>query len=145
MKIYREKNRLRLIAHQKNYREANRAELSIKKTVYIRKRRRTDPEFKLLSNLRKRVWDSIVRDAGAKKSASTSKLLGSTIPEFRAHLESQFRPGMTWENYGPVWHIDHIKPCAKFDLLDPAQQRECFNFKNQQPLFAVENLAKGAR
>lgn len=52
---------------------------------------------------------------------------------------------MTWENYGPVWHVDHIRPCASFDLQDPAQQRECFNFKNLQPLFAKENLKKGDR
>jgi hypothetical protein len=50
---------------------------------------------------------------------------------------------MTWENYGPVWHVDHIRPCASFDLTDPAQQRECFHFSNLQPLFAAENLAKG--
>jgi hypothetical protein len=57
----------------------------------------------------------------------------------------RFRPGMTWENYGPVWHVDHIKPCAKFDLTDPDQQRACFHFSNLQPLFADENLRKGGR
>lgn len=62
--------------------------------------------------------------------------------ELRIHLESKFKPGMSWKNYGPVWHIDHIKPCAKFDLTDPAQQRECFHWTNLQPLFALENLQK---
>jgi len=39
-------------------------------------------------------------------------------------------------------HIDHIIPCAVFDMSDPAQQRECFNFSNLQPLWRADNLRK---
>ncbi len=52
---------------------------------------------------------------------------------------------MTWENYGPVWHVDHIRPCAKFDLTDHDQQRACFHWTNLQPLFAKDNLQKNAK
>lgn len=58
------------------------------------------------------------------------------------HLESLFKTGMSWENYGPVWHVDHIKPCALFDLTDPEQQRICFHWTNLQPLFALDNMRK---
>ena len=51
---------------------------------------------------------------------------------------------MTWDNHGK-WHIDHIKPCASFDLLHKKQQRKCFYYKNLQPLWAQENLSKGAK
>ena len=51
---------------------------------------------------------------------------------------------MTFDNYGTIWHIDHIKPCASFDLTDVNQQMECFNYKNLQPLWAKDNLAKGS-
>jgi hypothetical protein len=51
---------------------------------------------------------------------------------------------MSWSNYG-AWHIDHIKACAKFDLTIDSQQRECFNYTNLQPLWAKENIAKGAK
>ena len=51
---------------------------------------------------------------------------------------------MTWDNHGE-WHIDHIKPCASFDLTDADQQRECFNYTNLQPLWAKDNLSKGAK
>jgi hypothetical protein len=61
----------------------------------------------------------------------------------RAHLEAQFVPGMTWANHG-AWHVDHIRPCASFNLEDPAEQRVCFHFSNLQPLWAQDNLAKGA-
>ena len=25
---------------------------------------------------------------------------------------------MSWGNHGEIWEIDHIKPCASFDLTD---------------------------
>ena len=40
------------------------------------------------------------------------------------------------------WHIDHIKPVSKFNLLDLKQQKRCFNYKNLQPLWAKENFLK---
>lgn len=61
-----------------------------------------------------------------------------------AHLEAQFAPGMTWENRGE-WHVDHIRPLASFDLTDPEQLRTASHYTNLQPLWASDNLAKGAR
>jgi hypothetical protein len=90
--------------------------------------------------MRTRIPKALKRN---QKAGSTLILLGCSISELRVHLEKQFRRGMTWKNYGPVWHIDHIRPCASFDLTVPEQQRECFNFSNLQPLFAVENIRKG--
>lgn len=66
------------------------------------------------------------------------------MTEFKTHLAALFRPGMTWENYG-IWHVDHIKACAKFDLSLPAQQKICFHYSNLQPLWALDNIRKGAR
>jgi hypothetical protein len=52
---------------------------------------------------------------------------------------------MSWATYGfRGWHIDHIRPCAAFNLSDPEQQKVCFHFSNLQPLWAPENLSKGA-
>lgn len=53
--------------------------------------------------------------------------------------------GMTRENYGTVWCIDQIRPCASFNLSDSLQQKQCFHYTNLQPLFIEENLAKGAK
>jgi len=71
------------------------------------------------------------------------ELIGCSAEELVAHLEAQFTEGMTWENYGE-WHVDHVRPCASFDLTDPAQQRQCFHHTNLQPLWAEENLTKGS-
>ena len=72
-------------------------------------------------------------------------LLGCSIEEFINHMESKFTNGMTWDNYGVLgWHMDHIIPCASFDLTDEKQQRECFHYTNLQPLWHYENRAKQA-
>jgi len=77
-----------------------------------------------------------------KKSKSAAILLGCTIEHLKNHLELQFLPEMSWENHGTVWEIDHIKPCASFDLTDPNQQKECFHYTNLQPLFKTTEIAE---
>jgi hypothetical protein len=95
--------------------------------------------------LRRVIWKTLQR-SGCQKSNKTVVLLGCSVPEFRAHIEKQFQSWMTWENHGRyTWHLDHIKPCAAFDLTDPAQQLACMHFSNWQPLSADENLRKGAK
>jgi hypothetical protein len=102
-------------------------------------RRKRDPNVRIAENTRRRI-NFLVR--GEQKSIATQKLLGCTTKEIMTHLELLFADGMTWENYGE-WHIDHIKPCSKFDLTDEQEQLECFNYKNLQPLWAKDNLSKG--
>lgn len=97
---------------------------------------------KLTSRLRRRVRHALARKA---KSKGTLKLLGCDGETLMKHLESLFKPGMSWLNRGSVWHIDHIRPCATFDLLKVSEQRKCFHYTNLQPLFAKENLKKGKK
>lgn len=102
----------------------------------IKARIANDHAFHILCNLRRRM----IRLAKSK-SAMTMELIGCSASELRAHLESNFTPGMSWDNYGK-WHIDHIRPCASFDLTDPQQQKECFHWSNLQPLWAADNIRK---
>lgn len=102
-----------------------------------------DPAFRALHYMRTRLRAAL--KGGAEKVAATKELLGMGLKEFRIYIQGQFLSGMTWENYGPVWHVDHVRPCASFDFLDSEQQRECFHWSNLQPMFAKENLQKGTK
>lgn len=128
-------NALSRRSYHANPRKANKRRATLAKTQYA-----SDPSFKLAHLLRCRVRDALA--GKSKKSAKTTELLGAPWVWVEAYLEEQFLPGMSWENHGPVWHIDHIRPCASFDLADPEQQKMCFHWSNLQPLFAVDNLRK---
>jgi hypothetical protein len=98
-----------------------------------------DNQNRVVRNIRSRMYHAVKRFG---KCAKTMKLVGCDMDWLIAWLEVSFKLGMTWENYGPVWHIDHVRPCSSFDLSDPQQQRLCFHFTNLQPLFARENYRK---
>jgi hypothetical protein len=72
------------------------------------------------------------------------ELVGCTLDDLVTYLESKFQSGMCWDNRN-FWHIDHIRPLASFDLTDVEQQRIAFHFTNLQPLWARDNIRKGAR
>jgi len=81
---------------------------------------------------------------GKQKSSKTEQLLGCSYQEFITYLIPKFQRGMTLENHGE-WHIDHIIPLASFDITDPEQQRQACHYTNLQPLWAKDNLSKGAK
>lgn len=143
-KEWRKKNLKRCCAYSRKWQAKN--PLRVRKTANIWKKRtyHKSPNFRLRTLLGTRLRD-VLHKFGVEKKLHTMTLVGCTIPELWVHLEKQFKPGMTKENYGPIWHVDHIKPCAKFDFTEVAQQRACFHWTNLQPLFARDNLSKGAK
>lgn len=144
-RVWDERNRERENARKWTRRKILQKENPEKYRAMSRKamrKQRERADVRILQNLRRRIHAAI---RGNTKSARTVELLGCPVVRLKAHLESLFKPGITWENYGPVWHIDHIKPCASFDLTNPEQQRICFHWSNLQPLFAAENMRKGAK
>lgn len=104
-------------------------------------RYKNDINFRLAKQLRSRISHAIRESNVRVRVGSAVKDLGCTVEELRLYLESKFKPGMTWDNYGK-WHIDHIKPLAKFDLSDTKQFKKVCFYKNLQPLWAKENLIK---
>ena len=109
----------------------------------VEQKLRENPYYRLVCRLRSRLR-SALQYQGALKSQSTLELLGIDRDGLRSWLEAQFKPGMTWDNMGE-WHVDHLRPCASFDLNDPEQQKQCFHYRNLQPLWAYDNLSKGAK
>jgi hypothetical protein len=99
-------------------------------------------------NINRRVRNSlnkrIVESLSAHRSYKTNKTviyLGCDIPYFRKWIEFLFKEGMTWENYGQ-WHLDHVTPCASFNLTIEEEIKHCFSWKNIQPLWAKDNQSK---
>ena len=134
-KEYYQVNKETLLAKQK---EKDRLEYY---REYMQERRK-NPKWRLLDRARTRLYSAIKNKKGIK-SKKTLDLLGvKDFQEVINHLVSQFREGMTLDNYGQ-WHVDHIKPCSSFNLLDVEEQKKCFHYTNLQPLWARENLSKG--
>jgi len=123
--------------------ESNQKWYQAKGRAWYQKRHKTNTQSRLGRLLRMRLRDTL-KTQNSKKTNKALFLLGCSIAFLKSHLENQFRDGMSWENHGIVWHIDHIRPCASFDLTNAEQQKCCFHYSNLQPLLAGENLRKGA-
>jgi hypothetical protein len=128
--------------YNKNKREVyqrNKDQINSTRRKRLQNLRDNDPQYKIRMNLHSRLYMAV-----KEKKGKTMELVGCTTENVMKHLESKFTEGMTWENYGQ-WHIDHIKPCASFNLEDVEEQKKCFHWTNLQPLWAKDNLVKGAK
>lgn len=141
---YRNRNRESCLLRDRKWYKNNVAHRS----AYSLRKYHEDEQAKLKSLIRKRITEAI-KSKNTTKSGSSLDLLGCSIVFFKTYLESKFKKDMSWNNHGtyrvggpPKWHIDHIRPCASFDLTDPEQQGACFHYTNCQPLWATENLSK---
>lgn len=155
---YRDNNKEKIANYHKEYRKANKDVITLREKLYKEAhkehyreyfktytsvRKRNDPLFKLINCLRRRLLRAI-KDAGCKKTQKSIDLIGCSSEFAYKYIESLFKEGMSWENHGSKgWHIDHIIPCAAFDLSKPEQQKKCFHYTNLQPLWWWENLSKG--
>jgi hypothetical protein len=104
-----------------------------------RARRRNDPEFKLITNMRSRLSVAL---RGKSKSRATRQLIGIDFKTFSKWIEFQLEEGMMMSNYGSVWHLDHVIPISSFNLLDEEELFKAMNWMNIRPLLALKNLQK---
>ena len=108
-------------------------------------RRRSSPKGKVDCA----IFNVLYRGIRAKvnRASKYTMALGYDWKTLRAHLEAQFTPVMTWENWGEVWELDHIKPLSSFQYtsLDGPLFRECWALINLRPLLREENASKGAK
>jgi hypothetical protein len=152
-RLHRQKYPDKIKEQQANFRERNKEKLRNKYKIWSRRRIDNGSQAKYMSeyskknkishNLRRRLQKAL---KGNFKSGSAVRDLGCSIEELKRHLESQFKPGMSWNNYGrDGWHIDHIIPLSKVDLSDREQLKKVCHYTNLQPLWAIDNLSKGNR
>jgi hypothetical protein len=127
----------------KKYYKLNKREIKQKIKEWIYKKYHTDIRFRLLMNLRHRIWTVLHKNI---KSETTLKFLGCSIEFFKKYYESKFAVGMTWKKVanGEI-HCDHIRPCSSFDLSKLEEQQKCFHYTNLQPLWVKDNLKKGCK
>jgi hypothetical protein len=111
-----------------------------------REKKKQDPQFMLNFKLSQSIkWYFKVKFN--KPTGRLRNILGYGVKELRAHLEAKFKDGMTWDNYGSYWHIDHITPKSwfKYESVEDEAFKQCWGLDNLQPLTAKENITKGNR
>ena len=125
---------------KENY-QNNRENVIKKNTEYMNNRKKSDPAYKLERNLRCRLYHAF-KNADAFKRQRTMIYVDCTPKFFKAWMQFQFDSQMTFENHGTYWDIDHVKPCASFDLSDDNEARKCFHWSNCRPLNSQKNREK---
>lgn len=138
-------------SHRKRSREYSRNNKD-KRAAYKKKNRdnirRSTKEYKsrpevVTSEFIRRCLARVQDNFGGRR-AKYEKVIGYTMEELAAHIEKQFKEGMSWDNRSE-WHIDHIRPIKSFldaGITNPAVINA---LSNLQPLWAEDNLSKGAK
>lgn len=122
----------------RKYREYNKDKLQLKW-----KKQAENINRRVRSNLGHRIIE-VMNASKVRKDNSTLFYTGCDIMFLRSWIEYQFDERMTWDNYGE-WEIDHVKPCCSYDLSVVEQQYKCFNWKNLQPLWRIDNITKSGK
>lgn len=134
---YRRINKQKLYKQSRLYREKYPEKYKEFQRTWQKNRRDNDPYFRISSNIGHAIWKNLKQNKGGKKWESFVKF---TLDELILHLEKQFDSKMTWDNYGSYWHVDHIKPLAKFNLK--LEFDDAWSINNLQPLEAIANITK---
>lgn len=138
---WKKENKTKQYRYVAKWYKNNRRAAQQTQTRYMKKRRHNDPIYKLSNNIRGRLR-RFLKQKNIIKKYKLTQYLGCNLGELKVHLEKQFKDGMTWDTYGK-WHIDHIIP-----LVSAKTEEEMYNlchYTNLQPLWASENISKGAK
>lgn len=104
-----------------------------------KRRRKEDPYYKVVRNLRNRLYYALI-NPNWKKNTHFSQYIGCDRETLMNHLSSKFKDNMSFENYGE-WHIDHIIPLSSAKSEEELY-RLC-HYTNLQPLWGIDNIKKG--
>jgi hypothetical protein len=141
-KRYNFANKDKIFVQRRQYRETHKEERARKAKAYlpirkqrIKQLRLSNANFRLSEVLRSKVHKML---RGLDTSYRT--YIGCSNEHLRLWLQYQFDEHMSWDNYGTIWHIDHILAINLFDLSD-----EHFHWTNLQPLKKFDNQSKSDR
>ena len=136
-KKYKSEHKEEIIKYNHDYNISNRNSIQKRHTIYLREKRKSDPNYKIGITCRNRIKKLV------KGDNKTSKLIGCDTDFLIEWFVSNFTNKMTLDNHGKYWHIDHVIPCNSFDLTKEEDLNKCFHWSNLQPLEAKYNLSKG--
>jgi hypothetical protein len=144
--VWNRLNRNKRQKYNKEYWMRNKRRLMLNHARWEADRCRRDPKFRLRKKIQVLIATRLRNRLSEKGGVPTFSFLPYTLDELMLHLESRFRQGMSWENYGR-WQIDHIRPDCAFEYTNPTDDgfQECWSLDNLQPLWAIENMQKGGR
>jgi len=131
--------------YNKHHRTKNPKEIKLYHNKYVKNKYKTDVAFKISCICRNMVANAL---NGKPKKAHTMEYFMCSRKEFRDHIEKQFKLWMNWKNHGNgagKWNVDHIIPCAFFNMLDPVEVYMCCRYQNLQPISWEDNMIKKAK
>jgi 5-methylcytosine-specific restriction endonuclease McrA len=106
---------------------------------------KNNPGYMAKFYARKRIKNMLKNKGVWASGGSVSKWIGCSGQDLKHHLESKFKDGMTWDNHGSMWEIDHIIPLASASLTNTSEVVRLSHWSNLQPLLKHENKAKSDR
>lgn len=147
------------IVRSREYRQENKVEIKQKRNVRSRQKRAENPSFRLKENVSRMIRGALKKKGSSKRGLSFLKFVGYTMQDLKKHLEQQFEPWMTWDNWGIynksawndcnsatwAWQIDHIMPQSELpytSMIDDNFKR-CWTLENLRPLSAKQNFLNG--
>jgi len=158
-KIYYQNNRSEIINNVKIYYIINKKSIQKYHNIYNKNKRLTNPNFKIKAAISANINFHLKSNRSCKDGNICLNYLSYTIQELKEHLEKQFEPWMTWDNYGRYnaktwddsnlstwkWQIDHIKPQStfKYTSMDSEEFKKCWNLTNLRPLSSKQNFLDG--
>jgi hypothetical protein len=108
-----------------------------KASIICRKGKQPSPSIRV----RRSVVSSVHRCLGSK-SKRTKEYIGCSNQEYINWL-SYNNNNYTIDNHGKEWHIDHVIPLSRFDIVNNENdKRIAFNWRNTMALSVQENLKK---
>lgn len=123
----------------REYYKKNKVEIRAQQNKYEKTRRQTDEAFNLSLNLRRRLRHAL--NGNRKFTSTTMELTG--MESSQDILKYLYEKSPRFEGV-PLseLHVDHVIPCAAFDMMSVDHQRVCFHYTNLQLLTPAENLSK---
>jgi hypothetical protein len=145
--------------YDKQYRIDNREEINEYNRNYSKNKRNKDPRFKLRTNISRLIVFMLKENNGSKAGKSIIDFLPYSTDELKNHLEKQFEPWMTWNNYGTykvrnwiddnpatwTWQLDHIIPQSvlPYASMEEENFQKCWALSNLRPYSSKQNNLDG--